>query len=118
MYFKSVVACLFVVLLAGCGGSKISYEFTVKIERSIAAARDPYLVIIAEKATLDYNQRLIYMTGVKNIAGDNCHDSGWVVNQIEIDDQRGIKVVIPPDAPYNITIGKQYHWLPAIVDSK
>ena len=117
MQCRLFTVLVMVLFLIGCGGERIGGDYTAKIRRSVSGRSDSQMVIIAENVVLNYNQRTLQLTGVKNIAGESYNDGGWVVNKIEMDAE-GMTISIASDANYHVWIGKQYHFLPAIVDSK
>ena len=93
---------------------KIEPDMTLlKIERRLAAKVNPILTVLAKKVSFDYNQRIIVIEGLINIAG---YDGGWVdwvVPGVCVRDN-SLVITIPMDSNYNIQIGENRFYLPVL----
>jgi len=109
-------------VIAGCdeGGEFLKTDETgtnmvqLIICRHVSTHLDPSLLVLAKEINLNYDDRIIIVKGLTNIAGDNwIHGYEWVVPEIK---EQGDTLIIniPKDTPYTVYIGKQYHYLPAV----
>jgi uncharacterized protein YpmB len=88
----------------------IQSNAVVQIDRTVRLKTDPSLQIACEKATFDYEKRIITVEKVISFKGTT---DKWVVEKIEVKDNKLI-IHIPSDNDYEIRIGPQFHLLPKI----
>ena len=123
-YF-GVIILTAVLFAVGCNGDKgtfislkIAPDMTLlKIERCLARSTNPVLVVLAKKVSFDYNQRIVIIEGVINIASKQGGCIGWVVPEVCVRDN-SLVINIPTDSDYNVQIGGIHFYLPNLPNTK
>jgi len=113
---KFLPVIFFAVLALGCGGPPMELSasdqgITLYISRSVAGVPDPGIKVQGESAEIDYLGRRITVKNPGCFGSYNNFDTyygRWVVN-VRIENDR-LVLSIPKDAPYEIWIGKEYHF--------
>jgi len=121
--FWSVLVLIAVLFIFGCekGSSFIPLcvnekdTMLLKIYRCRAFRYNPYIVILAKKVNLNYEQRTIVVEELKNFTGDDSWTDGydWILPEIKIEDGNLI-INIPKDNSYYVYIGENQFYLPRL----